>query len=133
MTKRKYTKEEIEAIREEIKTDYRNGMSILDISNKYDIANGFRVWELLKEENLTRDISEARLEKTKGWRKLVGVGKVKTTKIVSIPWKILDQIGFEKTDTIEGIWTIDTDADEPTLKLELRKRDSESETDEKTP
>jgi len=106
---------------EGIKTDYLNGMSIVDICGKYKIFNAFEVWKILDEDKLLRNISEARLFKSQGWRKLVGVGKQKATKLVSIPYSLLRRLGFEKGESLEAQWSI-AEQEEATIKLKIRKR-----------
>ena len=53
------------------------------------------------------------------WKKLVGVGKNKTSKIISISHLILRQLGFRKGEDLEGKWCFN----QGKLFLEVRRRE----------
>jgi len=82
--------------------DYIKGLSIPDLNRKYGISWAYAYF-ILKRAGVIRSISESKLRSSKGWRKLSKVGK-KRTRIVSIPIRLITQVGFSPNDELEGKW-----------------------------
>lgn len=53
----------------------------------------------------------------KEWKKLIGVGPNKTSKIISLSRLVLGRIGFKHEDELEGRWMLN----DGKLYLEIRK------------
>lgn len=111
---------EKQVLKQELIRDYRNGLSIPLLAKK----NGFSTWKtftLLERWGETRNISTAKLKNKDGWRQLVGVGKGKSSKIVSIPFTNLEPLGYKQGEELEGKWIIERDC----LTLILRRPERE--------
>lgn len=93
---------------EEIIRDYERGYSFPMLYEKYGISRA-SAWRIVRKAGKTRDKSESRLFQSKGWRKLIHVrlrGKKYPTRLVSIPFKFLTQLGFKKDADLMAKWKI---------------------------
>jgi hypothetical protein len=113
---------------EKIIQDYNGGMSLHQIHNKYGISTTYAYHILVKRGGKIRTISEAMLNKEEGWRKLVpvkgGGGKYKsTTRIVSLPFQILKELGYKPHENLQGKWKLESGE----LSLSIRRKLFDSE------
>ena len=97
---------------EEIVRDYEGGYSFPKLREKYGITMSY-AWEIIRKKlGKTRNESEARIFQNKGWRSLPRVGRrgnKYSTRIVSIPFQLLKELGFKQDDVLVAKWKISDD------------------------
>jgi len=91
-----------------IRRDYLRGLSFPKLRQKYGISYTHARHILLTGGISPRDVSEALLFHSKGWRKLNCMSK-SGTRILSLPYSVYKQLGFEVEDELEGQWEITND------------------------
>lgn len=91
---------------------YQNGMSYPDLERKFGICRSYAL-QIMHKAGVARSVSEGVMLKRSGktkWRKLVQVpsktGKKHPTRVTSIPWEILKNLGFEPNTPLIGKWEI---------------------------
>jgi len=85
---------------------YKEGLAIPQIVAKTGYSR-YHVYSTVREARLLRNISLTKLWQSNEWRKLIGTGKGKSTKIVSIPHSILKRFGFKRGENLMGKWIVE--------------------------
>ncbi len=111
------TEEERKELKRKILESFANGKDMETISEDLDLGSPWLVYRTLEKEGVLRNAPLQSVHKNNGWRKLVGVGKTKSSKIVSIPHLILGVLGFEKGEELRGKWIIDSGE----LRLDIKR------------
>lgn len=111
-TEKKNSVEPKEEVVKAIIQDYINNIdgegSIPRLSEKYKLST-WKIYEILAKRGITRNLSLSKLQNKEGWRKLIGVGKGKSAKIVSIAYIYLAPLGYQRGEDLEGKWIIEND------------------------
>ena len=89
---------------EKVRRDYLAGMCGYELQAKYG-ASTSHIYRKLREMGVLRGVSEARLVRSGGWRRLSHSPR-QVTRIVSLPYHIYGKLGFSPGDELEGRWTV---------------------------
>jgi len=99
--------------------DYKNGLSLPQIHEKYGISMS-NAYQFLIGANVMRNPSEAGLLMSGSveWHKLTNIGKSKT-RLISIPSFLLRDCGFNPSKQLQGKWHLANGC----LILEIREKE----------
>ena len=100
--------------------DYEKGLSYKELSMKYGIVRTHAGFIIRRSGIPRRNISETMLFKSNNWRKLTSSQKASRTKMFSLPGSIIQKLGLDPSEELEGKWIISND----NLILKIRKRSS---------
>lgn len=84
-----------------VKRLYRQGYSLPEIRKRLGISLA-QAWAVVGR---TRTVSQAKLLRSKGWRKLVPMKKA-STRILSLPSEMIKAVGFSPRAKLEGKWIV---------------------------
>ena len=92
---------------EPILADYKAGQTREQLHRKYGVTESHLTYMLTRSGLKPRSVSETRLRKSGGYRKLIRTSKPSITRLVSIPGQLLKEAGLNPKKALLGIWKVD--------------------------
>ena len=92
---------------EPILADYKAGQTREQLHRMYGVTESHLTYMLTHSGIKPRSVSETRLRKTQGYRKLIRTSKPSITRLVSIPGELLKTIGLDPHKRLIGKWVVE--------------------------